>query len=75
MRSWIVEGSLDDENWTEIDRHTENFSLQGNWDVVSFTMSRFGEWRFIRLTQTDKTHYGTHFLSMDGFELFGTLLE
>jgi hypothetical protein len=46
LYSWVVESSLDGENWVEIDRRTE----QDAWDT-EFEASNSNECRFIRLTQ------------------------
>jgi hypothetical protein len=70
LKSWVVDGSLDDETWTEIDRKTDNNDFKG-----SFAVSNSYECRFIRLTQTDDTRCGEYSLFIDGFEVFGTLLE
>jgi hypothetical protein len=98
LKSWVVEGSLDFTNWTEIDRKTnnENFkSLDSHttftsdfgeylWKTASFAVSNWAECRFIRLTQTGKSHFFTtqgftHYeddqLAILAFEFFGTLLE
>jgi hypothetical protein len=39
MKSCVVEGSLDGENWTEIDRKTDNQDFKNHWvaETASFT--------------------------------------
>jgi hypothetical protein len=73
----MIESSVDGEAWTEIDRRTDKKDLKSNFDsrVVSFAASTPGLGRFIRLTQTGKTHFGNAFLYIYAFEVFGTLLE
>jgi hypothetical protein len=75
LRSWVVEGSLDDSRWIEIDRQKNNQYFYRDWDTVSFTVSNPVEFRFIRLTQTGKSHVQGEDLSLYGVEFFGTLSE
>jgi hypothetical protein len=75
LKSWVVEGSLDGSSWTEIDRQTGNQDFDGKWRTVSFAVSNPAEFRFIRLTQTDKNHCGADELVLDTLEFFGTLSE
>jgi hypothetical protein len=74
LKSWVIEGSLDFVNWTEIDRKTDNedFKYGG---TGSFAVSNSAECRFIRLTQTGKNHSGNDYLHIRAVEFFGNLLE
>jgi hypothetical protein len=75
-KSWVVEGSLDGMNWTEIDRQTDNEAFNKNPETASFRISKPVESRFIRLSQTDKNHEGKDFLGyLYVVEFFGTLSE
>jgi hypothetical protein len=82
LRSWIVEGSVDGRNWTQIDQETNNrhFDLTA-WDyspgagLGAFRVSNSAGFRFIRLMQTGKNHYGNDTLSLHVVEFFGTLCE
>jgi hypothetical protein len=62
-------------NWTEIDRKTANEDFRVGFGEASFAVSKPVECRFIRLTQTGKTHKATDFLQICAFEFFGTLLK
>jgi hypothetical protein len=75
LKSWVIESSLDGENWTEIDRRTDNTDLKANDYIVSFAMSKSTECRFIRLTQTGETHGGSDWLVIIAVEFFGVLVE
>jgi hypothetical protein len=90
LKSWVVESSLDFVNWTEIDRKTDNQAFKNGLETASFGVSNSAESRFIRLTQTHKTHRGDDYLAIlalgrnynrdnylliGAFEFFGTLLE
>jgi hypothetical protein len=73
LKSWVVESSLDGENWTEIDRKTDNQDFERDLNRVSFTVWKPVESRFIRLTQTDKRHCDDDTLVFRAVEFFGTL--
>jgi hypothetical protein len=83
VKSWVLEGSPDGETWTEIDRQTDNqdftdvdLMFPKAWKAVSFAVSDASDFRFIRLTQTDMDHRGSHYLlCMRAVEFFGTLSE
>jgi uncharacterized coiled-coil protein SlyX len=75
LKSWVVETSLDFANWTEIDRKTDNEDLKDSPWTASFAVANSTECRFVRLAQTGKSHRGDDYLIIQGFELFGTLLE
>jgi hypothetical protein len=66
LKSWVIQGSLDGESWTELDRQIENLALvngaQASWrrsnDTSSpprFPVPRTAEFRFIRLSHTGKS--------------------
>jgi hypothetical protein len=80
IKSWIVEGSRDGVNWTEIDRQTnvDDFKpafLEAQREAtISFAISVVDECRFIRLTQTDTRMSCTHWCVV-AVEFFGALLE
>jgi hypothetical protein len=79
LKSWVVEGSLDGRSWREIDRQTDNQDFK-NWNTASLAVSNPAEFRFIRLTQTDKTHamflgVTDDQLRLRAVEFFGTLCE
>jgi hypothetical protein len=75
IKSWVVEGSLDGETWTEMDRKTDSKDFVFALPTVSFAISNSAECRFIRLTQTDKRCDGKDWLYILAFEVFGTLIE
>jgi hypothetical protein len=76
LKSWVVEGSLDGSSWTEIDRQTDKQDFRYG-KPASFAVSNPAEFRFIRLTQTDKNHWTTpdDQLALRAVEFFGTLSE
>jgi hypothetical protein len=74
LKSWVVEGSPDGENWTEIDRQADRpaFNCMG---TASFVVSDPAEFRFIRLIQTGKSRVGSDDLLLRAVEFFGILAE
>jgi hypothetical protein len=72
MKSWVVEGSVDGTEWRELDRRTEEKRLTPASFAVS-TGSDSSQYRFIRLTQTEKNRYGSDILALNTVEFFGTL--
>jgi E3 ubiquitin-protein ligase HECTD1 len=75
LKSWVVEGSLDGSSWTEIDRQTDNQDFKDHANTASFAVSNPSDFRFIRLTQTDKNHMGADDLYLVAVEFFGILVE
>jgi hypothetical protein len=74
-KSWVVESSLDDETWTQIDEQKDNDDLKEKPHIASFAVSKSVECRFIRLIQTGDNHYDNDAFSLCAFEVFGTLIE
>jgi hypothetical protein len=75
MKSWVIEGSVDGQSWTEIDQQSDNQDLKQSWRTVSFAISSRLDFRFIRLTQTEARHDGRECLSLRAVEFFGTVSE
>jgi hypothetical protein len=75
LKSWVLEGSVDGQRWTDIDRKTDtqNFRDLDNDAVASFAVSHIAECRFIRMTQSGKNHAGDYRLLLQSVEFFGTL--
>jgi hypothetical protein len=75
LKSWAIEGSIDGKSWMEIDRQTDNQDFKKDAHQASFAFSKPAEFRFIRMTQTGKNHFGDDSLALCAVEFFGTLLE
>jgi hypothetical protein len=71
--NWTLEGSLDGENWIEIDVENECLSLIGLNRSATFATSRSEFVRFVRIRQHGKNSSGNHWLVLLKFELFGVL--
>jgi hypothetical protein len=75
LKSLVVDRSLDGEAWTEIDRQTNNEDFNSDWWVTaSFAVAKSAECRFIRLTQTGKSHWPAADLRIRAFA-FGSELR
>jgi hypothetical protein len=74
MKSWIFEGSVDGQDWTEIDQRNSprDFRYGG---TVTFRVAAPADWRFIRMTQRETNHEGNDLLALRAVEFFGTLFE
>jgi hypothetical protein len=90
LKAWVLEGSLDGSRWTEIDWQTNGVfkpyigarktQMPGGvpFHERSIAVANPGEFRFIRLTQTEKNNRGrsgTDELFLYAVEFFGTLSE
>jgi hypothetical protein len=79
LKSWVLEGSLDGNSWTELSRQTDNDKFREGWKTASFAAPDAPESRFIRLTQTDKNYISARntpaLLLLRAVEFFGTLCE
>jgi hypothetical protein len=73
---WIVQGSMDGDSWTDLDRR-QTYDLNNNFVTkiyscdVTFSEPRF--YRYIRLLQTGKNSSGYDNLMLANFECFGLM--
>jgi hypothetical protein len=70
LRSWVLAGSLNGVEWTEIDRQT---NAANPFTTASFVVSNTAQFHFVRLQQTGTNHRGGHELFLDSVEFFGDL--
>jgi hypothetical protein len=77
LRSWVVEGSLDNREWVALDTHDDDAAMSDVHPIGTFALSSPSnlEFRFIRLRLTGKDATGASFLIVHGFEIFGVLIE
>ena len=77
LRSWNLEGSNDDVNWSILRQHNNDTSMaetaysEGHWDVNSAASN--SPYRFFRIVQTGKDARGYDNLMCSGMELYGKL--
>ncbi|XP_039390818.1 E3 ubiquitin-protein ligase HECTD1 isoform X6 [Mauremys reevesii] len=78
LRNWVFQVSKDGQNWTTLYTHVDDCSLNepgstATWPVDPPKDEKQG-WRHIRIKQMGKNASGqTHYLSLSGFELYGTV--
>lgn len=74
-KSWVIEGSSDNENWDLLDKRENNSSLNGANSISSFGLQNpnSSKYRFIRM-RLSENWLGNLLLCFNNFELFGTLL-
>jgi hypothetical protein len=72
-RSWVVETSIDGENWTEVDRKVNCNDLHAVLAVRTFPLANQTEGRMVRFRQTDANYAQLQCLCLTAFEVFGTL--
>ncbi|NP_001392116.1 E3 ubiquitin-protein ligase HECTD1 isoform 8 [Mus musculus] len=78
LRNWVFQVSKDGQNWTSLYTHVDDCSLNepgstATWPLDPAKDEKQG-WRHVRLKQMGKNASGqTHYLSLSGFELYGTV--
>jgi hypothetical protein len=75
LKSWLVETSVDGENWREVAREEDNEQLNGVWFSGTFAVAGGGECRFIQLVNIGRNHCGRDSLWIAAWEVFGGLVE
>lgn len=78
LRNWVFQVSKDGQNWTTLYTHVDDCSLNEPGSTATWPLDPPREekqgWRHIRIKQTGKNASGqTHYLSLSGFELYGTV--
>jgi hypothetical protein len=73
---WVVQGSMDGDSWTDLDRRktqdlNNNFVTKIYSCDTSFSEAHF--YRYIRLLQTGKDSSGYDYLMLANFECFGSM--
>jgi hypothetical protein len=73
LRSWVLLGSTNENDWLELDRRQSTSDLNDRYRVKTFQCKNPGCYRFIKLVQTGKSHCDSDMLALTGIEFFGTL--
>lgn len=75
-KNWVIEASNDNKNWEIIDQQQNCSSLNGRYlsDTFKIENESHKEFRFIRMRQTGLTWGGSNYLTIDSFELYGSLV-
>ena len=75
LKSWVLEGSYDAQNWSELDRQKNSQDLNGDFKSKTWPCKEYVAFRYIRLRQISKNHHNSNFLFLNNIELFGTLSQ
>jgi hypothetical protein len=73
LRSWVLQGSTNDIDWLELDRRQSMNDLNDRYRVKTYQCKNPGCYRYLKLTQTGKSHCDSDMLALTGIEFFGTL--
>jgi len=76
LRNWTLQASNDAKNWDVLRRHVGDISLNGVYASCSWPIEGVRKaYRHFRVLQTGKNSSNHNFLSLSGFELYGSLYE
>jgi hypothetical protein len=75
LKSWLVETSMEGENWQVVAREEDNKQLNGFRFTGTFPVAGGGECRFIRLVNIGRNHYRYDCIFITAWEIFGSLIE
>lgn len=75
-RTWVIEASNDSERWEQIDEQKDCEGLNGRYLSETFKIKNDDnrEFRYIRMRQTGPSWAGSNYLTIDSFELYGSLV-
>lgn len=74
LKSWVVEGSDDGNEWTELDQREDEDSLNDALAFRRFKCAVRVTCRYVRIRSTDIDHSGTHLLILNAVEFYGRLI-
>ena len=73
LKSWVIEGSNDRSNWTEINKKENNYDLYSH-NQKYFPISQLtDEFQFIRIRNIGKNHFNDDYLMLTNFEFYGKI--
>lgn len=77
LKSWVIEGSVDDDSWVELDKRDNDTNLNGQFRKYHYEMQSPNKrsFRYIRLRMTGPSHRNDHQLLCSSIELYGALIE
>lgn len=76
-KSWIIEGSNDNENWEILDEQVDCSCLNGKNRVHAFTITKKeenSEYRYVRMHLTGENWCGCYHMAIESIEFYGTLI-
>ncbi|GMS95260.1 hypothetical protein PENTCL1PPCAC_17435, partial [Pristionchus entomophagus] len=77
LRNWLFQGSNDNRVWEVLSFHKNDTSLTEPGSTATFPIDPSkGAFRYFRIAQNGENSSGsTFYLSLSGFEMYGTILE
>lgn len=77
LKSWVLEGSIDNSNWTEIDQQNNCSYLKGSLLFHTFQIDNKNndKFKYLRVRSTGKNWSGNVSLLFEAIEIFGKLIE
>jgi len=76
LRNWVLQGSIDDQSWTDISRHTNDTSLNAEFAIKTWEIKdQITPYRYFRILQIGHNSGGNNFLALSGIEFYGELHE
>jgi hypothetical protein len=76
LKSWVLEGSVDAEEWKTLDTKAGNSDLNDKGRMAHFRLSELsGDCRYVRIRSTELNHQNLNYLVVGCFELFGDLIN
>lgn len=77
LKNWKLQGSQDGSAWTDLDSHSDDFTLVGWSGVGAFagwTVANATSWRWLRILQTGVNGDGGNALNVGELEFYGVLI-
>ncbi|GMT23830.1 hypothetical protein PFISCL1PPCAC_15127 [Pristionchus fissidentatus] len=79
LRNWLFQGSTDNKHWEVISFHRNDTALTEPGSTATFPVEgadKKGPYRYFRISQNGENSSGsTFYLSLSGFEVYGTIEE
>lgn len=76
LKSWVVEGSPDNNEWIKIDERSNCSHLNGAKKICTFPISQQNDkiFKSIRIRQTDLSWDNNHYVDINSIEFYGKLV-
>jgi len=75
LRTWVLEASVDGKRFRVIKEHRNDVSIDGKGATASWDIDTRIRWRAFRIRQTGPNSNDHKYLSLSGFELYGSMYK
>jgi len=75
VRSWVLQGSVDDVTWEDLSEHHNDETLQKGYSSATWPLSSRRAYRYLRVKQTDRNSSGNYRLAISKLEFYGSLFR